>query len=126
MICFLTECDLQYYGPNCSLECSPHCADGCDNETGICYSCIEGKFLESCTKACGAGCVFGCDRYTGTCTCKLGWRGNGCDGKLSKYSYTNRGYQNSHVRTKMCFINFPIAEKKTSSNQNLQKICFYK
>ena len=85
------------------MKCSPYCVDGCDNETGTCYSCIEGMFMESCNKACGEGVVSGCDRYTGNSTCKPGYGGVRCSDKC--------------ISHKMYHLKVVLYEAKTEKDQ---------
>lgn len=80
-------CDSTHYGLNCSKSCSLNCTIGCTKATGVCYSCVEGKFGEFCDKTCGAGCVSGCDQYTGQCVCKLGWQSDRCEGMWFKLKW---------------------------------------
>lgn len=75
-------CDSTHYGLNCTRRCSVNCTIGCTKDTGVCYSCVEGKFGEYCDKKCGIGCVSGCDQYSGQCMCKLGWQSDRCEGML--------------------------------------------
>lgn len=75
-------CDSTHYGLNCTKKCSVNCTIGCTKDTGVCYSCVEGKFGEYCDKKCGIGCVSGCDQYSGQCVCKHGWQSDRCEGKL--------------------------------------------
>uniref|UniRef100_K1R071 Scavenger receptor class F member 2 n=1 Tax=Magallana gigas TaxID=29159 RepID=K1R071_MAGGI len=73
-------CDSTHYGLNCTKKCSVNCTIGCTKDTGVCYSCVEGKFGEYCDKKCGIGCVSGCDQYSGQCVCKHGWQSDRCEG----------------------------------------------
>lgn len=86
-------CDSSQYGPDCSLNCSVYCKNGCSRDSGTCYSCIEGHYGDACDKKCGPGCVSGCNRYKGSCVCRPGWQGDRCDECSQLYYGTSCNYK---------------------------------
>ena len=83
------ECsDFKKYGLNCN-DCPQNCfyEEGgldrkCDQNTGNCYLCVNGKWGKTCKKKCSNGCdlsILNCDMNTGKCICKKGYYGSKCD-----------------------------------------------
>ncbi|XP_078320063.1 uncharacterized protein LOC111119720 isoform X1 [Crassostrea virginica] len=63
------KCKNGYYSANCSLQCSENCKNSyCLQESGICASCIQGKYGNFCKEDCFGDCGDSCAQDTGLCT----------------------------------------------------------
>ena len=59
----------------------------CDQESGKCTLCENGKRGSDCTESCNYGCnitKINCNQDDGKCECKKGYFGNVCDGKCDE------------------------------------------
>ena len=77
------KCKNGYYSANCSLQCSENCKNSyCLQESGICASCIQGKYGNFCKDDCFGDCGDSCAQDTGLCT-------SCAEGKYDLYCYSS-------------------------------------
>ncbi|XP_067679430.1 uncharacterized protein [Haliotis asinina] len=74
-----------YTGPACLQKCKDGCIT-CDQQTGQCIKCSDGRYGVDCAKSCMNCKSMSCDQADGRCTtgCQPGFYGNTCNKRCNR------------------------------------------